>query len=43
MIFLQRFIVPDVSMTAYAGFDEAYKTHAGLSMGVNLMLTKRYD
>ena len=23
MIFLQRFTVPDVSMTAYAGFDEA--------------------
>ena len=43
MIFLQRFTVPDVSMTAYLGFDETYGTKAGLSMGVNFMLTRRYD
>ena len=43
MIFLQRFTVPDVSITAYAGFDEAYRTNAGLSIGVNLMLTQTYD
>ena len=42
MIFLQRFTVPDVSMTAYVGFDEAYETNAGLSMGMNLTLTRRY-
>ena len=43
MIFLQRFTVPDVSITANAGFHEAYETNAGLSMGVHLMLTRRYD
>ena len=43
MIFLQRFTVPDVSMTAYVGFDKAYEMHAGLSIGENLMLTRRYD
>ena len=43
MIFLQRFTVPDVSMTAYAGFDEAYGTNAGLSMGADLKLTRRCD
>ena len=39
MIFLQRFTVPDVSLTAYVGFAAAYKTNAGLSFGV----TRRYD
>ena len=43
MIFLQRFTVPDVSMTAYTWFDEAYRTNAGLSIGANLTLTRRYD
>ena len=43
MIFLQRFTVPDVSRTAYAVFGEAYGTNAGLSMGINLMLTRRCD
>ena len=43
MIFLQRFTVPNVSITAYTGFDEAYGTNAGFSMGANLMLTRRYD
>ena len=43
MIFLQRFKVLKVSMTANAGFDEAYGTNAGLIMGVNLMLMRRYD
>ena len=43
VIFLQRFTVLDVSMTAYVGFDEAYKTNAGLSAGVNLVLTRRYN
>ena len=42
MIFLQRFTVPDVSITAYAGFDEAYRTNAGLSMVAYLTLTRRY-
>ena len=42
MIFLKRFTVLDISMTAYAGFDEAHGTNAGLSMDVNLMLTRRY-
>ena len=39
MIFLQRFTVPDVSITAYEGFDQAYETNAGLSIAV----TRRYD
>ena len=39
MLFSQRFTVPDVSMTAYVGFDDAYETNAGLSIGV----TRRYD
>ena len=39
MIFLQRFTVPDVSITSYVGFAEPYETHAGLSIGV----TRRYD
>ena len=39
MIFLQRFTVPDVSITAYVEFDEAYKTNPGLSIAV----TRRYD
>ena len=39
MIFLQRFTVPDVSITAYVGFDEAYETNAALSIAV----TSRYD
>ena len=43
MIFLKRFTVLDISMTAYAGFDEAHGTNTGLSMDVNLMLTRRYD
>ena len=34
MIFLQRFTVPDVSMTAYVGFEAADTTNAGLSIGV---------
>ena len=36
---LTRFTVPDVSMTAYVGFEVAYKTNAGLSIGV----ISRYD
>ena len=39
MIFLQRFTVPDVSMTAYVGFEVADETNAGLSIGV----ISRYD
>ena len=42
-MFIQRITVPDVSMTVYAGFDEEYGTKTGLSMGVNLTLTRRYD
>ena len=42
MISLQRCTIPDVSMTTYAGFDEAFGTNTGLSMGANLMLTRRY-
>ena len=34
MIFLQRFTVPDVSITAYVEFDEAYETNADLSIAV---------
>ena len=36
---LTKFMLPDVSLTAYVGFDEAYETHAGLSIAV----TSRYD
>ena len=39
MIFLQRFTVPEVSMTTYEGFEAAYRTNAGLSIGV----LRRYD
>ena len=39
MIFLQRFTVPDVSMTAYVGFKVADETNSHLSIGV----TSRYD
>ena len=38
-IFLQRFTVPDVSMTAYVGIDVADETNACLSICV----TSRYD
>ena len=36
---LTKIILPDISITAYVGFDEAYETHAGLSIAV----TNRYD
>ena len=39
IIFLQRFTVPDVSVTAYVGFEVADETNACLSIGV----TRRYD
>ena len=39
MIFLQRFTVPDVSMTSYVGFEMADEINACLSIGV----TTTYD
>ena len=39
IIFLQRFTVPDVSITAYVGVAEGYEANAGLFIGV----TRRYD
>ena len=43
MIFIKRFRVPDVSMTAYVGFDEAYGTNAGLFDSDKKILSTGYS
>ena len=39
MILWHIFTLPDVSITVYVAFDEAYQTHAGLSIAI----TNRFD